>query len=63
MLTKEQALKEFKEHVLPGIRSKYEQDGRVDHTARREDWNNFTDYLREDKRISNWAYENWTNPF
>jgi hypothetical protein len=63
MYSKAQVLKMFRSDVLPSIKNQYEQDGRVDHPARAEAWNNFTDALREDRLISNHAYETWTNPF
>lgn len=62
-LTKQQAMMIFRGSVLPAIRAEYEQDGRVDAPARREAWNNFTDSLRTDRRITLHQYENWDNPF
>ena len=54
-LTKQQALYIFRN----------EHDGvvRGDVTYTRENWNNFTDYLRKNGKISNHQYNNWSNPF
>jgi len=59
-MTKKQALDEFKEHYIPSLDKIY---GKDDVTARREAWNNYTDSLRADKKITNWQYENWTGPY
>ena len=61
-MTKEKATKEFKEQVLPYVRAQYEQDGKRDAIARREAWNNWTDGLCKDRRITSWQYDNWTHP-
>ena len=63
MLKKKEALRLFRSEVLPIIRDQYEQDRRIDYPARREAWNNFTDSLHRDRQISDWAADNWTNPF
>jgi len=62
-MTKKEAFAEWKEYVFPWIQSAYEKDGRVDTCARAEYWNNFTDALYKDGRITLFQYENWTNPF
>jgi len=62
-MTKKEAFAEWKEYVLPWIQSAYEKDGRVDICARAEAWNNFTDGLCKDRRITLRQYETWTNPF
>ena len=36
---------------------------RGDTIAKREDWNNFTDMLCKCGEISDYQYDNWTNPF
>lgn len=59
-MTKAQALAEFREYILPLI---YEQYGKGDVIAKREEWNNFTDALCKDRRITDWQYNNWSNPF
>lgn len=35
----------------------------LDTVARSEAWNNFTDSLCKEGKISDWQYNNWTNPF
>ena len=61
-MTKRQAVAQFKEYVMPGIREAYEQDGRMDRVARREAWNNYTDMLCKDREISPRQYDTWTHP-
>lgn len=55
-LTKQQAIKLFRELYKGSFE-------RGDDVARREAWNNFTDSLCEDKQITRWQCDNWTNPF
>jgi len=52
MMTKKQALEQFKEF---GIKS--------DKTALREAWNNYTDALSKNREITRKQYDTWTNPF
>mgnify|MGYP001477649259 CR=1 FL=1 len=59
-MTKKEAIKEFKKYILPGVVKKY---GNNDLPAKREAWNNYTDHLHEEGRISQKQYENWTNIF
>lgn len=61
--TKADVLRDFRENILPLIRAKYETDGRVDGPARREEWNNYVDALAQDRVITRWQADNWTNPF
>lgn len=61
-MTKVEAVREFKEHVLPHIKAKYETDGRPRYVARRTAWNDFTDYLAKDGRITEWQDYNWVQP-
>ncbi len=63
MMTKKQVLADFRECNLPAIRKAYEQDGRVDAIARREEWNNHVDALAKDRVITRWQADNWSNPF
>ena len=62
----EDAVRIFERDFLPGIRQteKRNNAGRcwVDSCMRREAWNNWTDSLRKDGRISDWQYENWSQP-
>ena len=57
-----EAVERFKEHVLPYVRECHERDGVPDWPARREAWNNWTDSLCKDYEISDWQYENWSQP-
>jgi hypothetical protein len=61
-MTKKQAEAIFKRHDLKAVKETYEQDGVPDWPARREAWNNFTDYLAKDGRITMHQYETWTHP-
>ena len=63
-MTKQQALAEFKEYYLPSIREMEKEYGNgVDDVMRREEWNNYTDSLCSDRRITEYKYNNWSNPF
>lgn len=62
-MKKEHALNAFKETILPWIKEMYEQDGKVDHVARRTAWNDYTDMLCKDGLITENQYDTWTNPF
>ena len=62
--TKAEAVEEFKETILPAIIEKEKQNGgRKDISMRCEAWNNYTDTLCKDGRITPKQYESWTNPF
>jgi hypothetical protein len=54
-LTKQQALYIF--------RNEHQGVVRGDVTYTRENWNNFTDYLCKNGKISNHQYNTWSNPF
>lgn len=54
-MTKAQALKIFRDEHNGVVR------GDVIYT--RENWNNFTDYLCKNGKISTKQYDTWTNPF
>jgi hypothetical protein len=62
VITRDEAIPMFDSFVLPNVIAQFEQDGDFDEIARSETWNNWTDMLREEKRISDWQYENWTHP-
>lgn len=62
VMTRDEAIVQFQEYVLPFVQDEYEQDGRPDWPARREAWNNWTDGLCKDGEISDWQYENWSHP-
>lgn len=59
-MTKEEAVREFKETVLPYV---IEQYGPNDRPAIREAWNDWTDMLARDGRITMKQYETWVGPF
>ena len=63
-MTKAQAIAEFREFILPSIRKSESQYGNgTDETMRREEWNNYTDSLCKDGRITSHQYNTWTGPF
>lgn len=59
-MTKQQALRDFREHVLPAVDQQYSKSDKV---ARREAWSNHTDALCKAGAITLKQYESWTNPF
>lgn len=61
-MTKAEVVKIFKESVLPGIKESYEQDGVRDMPARQQAWNDFTDSLCKEGRVTLKQYETWTHP-
>ena len=52
----------FNCEILRYVEKQHEQDGIPDWPARREAWNNWTDSLCKDGQISDWQYENWSQP-
>ena len=62
VINRDQAIIQFASEILPIVKSTYEQDGIPDWPARSEAWNNWTDGLCKDNLISDWQYENWTQP-
>jgi len=62
-MTKKEALRDFRENILPHLREVYESDGRVDVIARRLAWNDYTDSLHADGLITLHQCETWTNPW
>ena len=62
VMTRDEAIEIFDSCILPIVVEEYEQDGRADECARRETWNNWTDSLCKDREISDWQYENWSQP-
>ena len=61
VMTREQAIESFTEHILPAVIEKFEWNG-FDEVARYQAWTDYTDSLREDKQISDWQYSNWETP-
>jgi len=55
-MTKKEALAEFREDVLPSV-------PKGDKVWLCEAWNNFTDFLCKDGRITQKQYDTWVNPF
>ena len=63
VMTWEQAVAEFNDYHMPYIREKERVfNNNPDLPMRRECWNNFTDALCKDNEISDWQYENWSQP-
>jgi hypothetical protein len=60
MMNKKDALRLFREEVLPNIIKQY---GKDDKPAQSQAWNDFTDALCKDKQITMKQCESWTNPF
>ncbi len=61
-MTKREAEKEFKAYIMPEVKRRYESDGIIDVPARSEAWNNYTDSLCKDGRITSKQYSTWTHP-
>lgn len=60
-MTKKEAIQEFKElYPRDTFVNPY---GFIDKVARNEAWNNFTDYLCKEGRITLKQYETWTHPW
>ena len=53
---------DWREYVLPEIRAVHEADGIEDNVARCESFNNYTDFLCKDGRITNQQYANMSHP-
>ena len=62
-VTKQQALKVFKDTLKEEIRLGYWTYSKSDVNAVREAWNNYTDGLCKSGYISERQYDTWTNPF
>lgn len=61
-MTKQEAVTQFKNDVLPCVKERYERYGTRDLPARREAWNNYTDALCKGGYITLRQYETWTHP-
>ena len=59
-MTKVEAIKEFKEMYT---QSEFKRLKREDNDWLTQDWNNWTDILCKEGRITDWQYNNWSNPF
>ena len=63
VMTWKQAVEQFKDHVLPSVVATEKLYGRgPDLPMRRETWNNWTDSLCKNEQISDWQYNNWSQP-
>ena len=62
VMTWKEACEQFETEHLPAIKLAFEKDGRIDECARSEAWNNWTDFLCKNLEISDWQYENWSQP-
>ena len=62
VITRDEAIANFTENILPWVKEQYEQDGVADFPARSEAWNNFVDDLHQDGKISDWQVNNWSHP-
>jgi len=63
VLTREQAIAQFMEYIVPGVlRLEKRYNRHPDLPLRREEWNNYTDALCKNGEISDWQYENWSQP-
>ena len=62
VMTRDEAIDIFDNHILPIVKQGMEPDGEPDIPARSEAWNNWTDAMCKDGQISDWQYENWTHP-
>ena len=60
-MTKAQVLSDFRQ--LWANMTEYEPSFRGDVIAKREEWNNYTDYLCKCNMITESQYDRWTNPF
>jgi len=62
VMTRDEAIEIFDNHILPLVQQGMEQDGVPDIPARSEAFNNWTDAMCKDGQISDWQYENWSHP-
>ncbi len=62
VMTRDQAIEIFDNHILPIVKQNMEQDGVPDIPARCEAFNNWTDAMCKDGQISDWQYDNWSHP-
>lgn len=62
-MEKKEAEQDFKEYYLPEIlKTEYALGGAVDGPLRRETWNNYTDMLCKENKITDHQYANWSHP-
>ena len=56
MMNEKQVIEHFVEFELPCVKDQYEQDGIIDGPARREAFNNYTDWLCKEGIITEELY-------
>lgn len=61
-MTKHDALRLFRV-AHPPESFKFTGGGTIDHVARQQEWNDYTDTLCKEGQITAEQYHNWTNPF
>ena len=64
VMTRDEAISDFEAMVLPSIieTERSQGDGDFDEPMRSEAWNDYTDDLHQEHRISDWQLANWTHP-
>jgi len=60
-MTKQHALKQFRDMWTVAL--DHNPKLRGDSIAKREEWNNYTDYLCKSGHITEHQYDTWDNPF
>jgi CRISPR/Cas system-associated endonuclease Cas1 len=61
-MSRDDVVQEFEIYNLADIKRRYEKDGVPDYIARSEEWNNYTDYLCQEGRITQEQYDTWDHP-
>ena len=61
-MTRHEAEEIWRSEYLPAIKAWFESDGIPDYPARRESWNNFTDWLCKSRKITQKQYDTWAHP-
>jgi len=61
-MTKVEAVRIYKEEILPSVKDQYEQDGITDKPARQFAWQCFIDSLCKNGEITQRQYDTWGNP-
>ena len=60
-MTKQHAMQQFR--ALWQVAIMYDPNLKDDRVAKREEWNNYTDYLCKAEHITEHQYDTWSNPF
>lgn len=61
-MTKKQAVKDFQRLIMHRIVEKEKETGFKDWPRRRTAWNDFTEFLHRERKISDNQVNNWTHP-